>query len=52
MIGLRSLFRIDINGYNFPFKNCLGSSHCGSVEMNPTRNHEVFGFNPWSHSVG
>ena len=26
--------------------HCLGSSRCGAVEMNPTRNHEVAGSTP------
>ena len=29
-----------------------GSSHHGAAETNPTRNHEVVGFNPWPHSLG
>ena len=26
--------------------NCLGSSHCGAAETNPTKNHEVVGSIP------
>ena len=33
-------------------KAYLGSSHHGTAETNPTRNHEVAGFNPWPRSVG
>ena len=28
------------------YKNAMRSSHCGSVETNPTRNHEVVGLIP------
>ena len=29
-----------------PPKNLIGSSHYGTAEMNPTRNHEVAGLTP------
>ena len=29
-----------------------GSSHCGAVETNLTRNHNGCRFNPWPRSVG
>ena len=30
----------------------VGGSCCGAADTNPTRNHEVVGFDPWPHSVG
>ena len=30
----------------YPLKNVYWSSHCGSVETNPTSNHEVVGLIP------
>ena len=30
----------------------IRGSHSGSVEMNPTGNHEVGRFDPWPRSVG
>ena len=33
-------------------KKKIRSSHCGAVETNPSRNHEVVGSIPWPHSAG
>ena len=33
-------------------KSLGGSFHCGTEKTNPSRNHEIVGFNPWSCSVG
>ena len=33
-------------------KKQVWTSRRGAAETNPTRNHEVFGFDPWLYSVG
>ena len=38
-----TVFQLTFSTVSFPwhFKNALWSSHCGTAETNPTRNHEV-----------